>query len=366
MKQRSLLAVVTSLVAATAGLLAASPAEAAGPSGVQTTITLLGGGNYRVAATGKAPAGARVYLQDRFDEHQLWATQRSGRASNRGTFRLVTTTERSGGSYRVCVSRPGKDACSAGRSARIVKRSGDIALSDTASQLIPYETTLVTKGKLSRYLRGLPLTLQYKDVAGGKWQGLGDLASIDQSGKRFDVSFDITFPGLVSKQGLRLRVVAQGNAWVKTAKRGWNVDSYTQRSLAALPVQTGSQTQGNVVYGFVLNSPVSSAAMSPTNTIALTVPAGCGRIQAGISPDLSQPGVGPFSTLVQRNGVTAWSYDSAVPGPRTFSLDVAGGDTVSLTVTFDPAHPEWRPWFVSPFPPLVTAPKLPFALCAAP
>ena len=276
--------------------------------------------------------------------------------------------DRAGGAYRVCVARPGKDACGPGRNARIIKRGGDITLSDTASQLVPYETSLVTQGRLSRYLRGLPLKLQYRDPVSGKWQGTRGMASVIVDGALFDISFNLSspFPGLVSKQGLRLRVIAKGNAWVRSATKEFSVDSYTQRSLATLPVKTGSEIQGNVVYGFLLNSPVTSAAMSPTNTIALTVPAGCGRIQAGISQDRSLCVLGPFSALVERNGVAAWSFDSTAPGPSTFSLDVAGGDTVSLTVTFDPAHLEWRPWFVSPFQPLLTAPKLPFALCAAP
>ena len=366
MQLRSLLAVLTAVAAAAAGLVTASPAEAAGPTRVHTTIALLGSGDYRVTATGHAPRGARVYLQDRFDEHQLWATQKSARASGSGTFRLATTTDRAGGHYRVCVSRPGKDACVAGRTARIVKRDGTIALFDTASQIVAYETTDVTAGRLSRFLRDLPLELQYRDPTSGKWQGTGDLASVIVDGKSFDINLDSRFPGLVSKQGLRLRVVAQGNAWVRSATKGWTVDSYTQRPVAAFPVKTGSETQGNVVYGFLLNAPATSAAMSPTNTIALTVPEGCGRIQAGISQDRSHSDLGPFSALVERNGVTAWSYDSTAPGPHTFSLDVAGGDTVSLTVSFDPTHPEWRPWFVTPFAPVLPVPKLPFALCAAP
>ena len=126
MRPRSLLAALTALVATTAGLLVASPAEAAGPSGVKTTIVLQRNGDYRVTSTGHAPAGARVYLQDRGDAHQLWAVAKAGRASSRGTFRLTTTTGLSGISYRVCVARPGKDQCSAGRIARIVKRGGEI------------------------------------------------------------------------------------------------------------------------------------------------------------------------------------------------------------------------------------------------
>ena len=327
---------------------------------------LLGNLDYRVTPTGQAPRGARVYLQDRFDEHQLWATQKSGHASGSGSFRLATTTDRAGGHYRVCVSRPGKDRVQrrpdgADRQARrhdraVRHRFPDRRLRDHRRH----------GGAASRFLRDLPLSCSTSDPTSGKWQGTGDLASVTVDGKLFDINLDSRFPGLVSKQGLRLRVVAQGNAWVRSATKGWTVDSYTQRPVAAFPVKTGSETQGNVVYGFLLNAPATSAAMSPTNTIALTVPEGCGRIQAGISQDRSHSDLGPFSALVERNGVTAWSYDSTAPGPHTFSLDVAGGDTVSLTVSFDPTHPEWRPWFVTPFAPVLPVPKLPFALCAAP
>ena len=263
MKPRSLLAAATALVAATAGLLIASPAEAAGPSGVQTTITLLRNGDYRVTAIGHAPRGARVYLQDRFNEHQVWATQKSGHASRHGTFRLATTTDRSGGSYRVCVAQPGKDACNAGRTARIARRDGRVTLSDTASQLVPYETTFVAKGRLGPYLRGLTLKLRYQDPVTGRWHGTDQLAAVDVDGAQFSISFDPGFPGLVSKQGLRLRVFAKGSAWVRSAKKDFSVDSYTQRSLATLPVKTGSEIQGSVVYGFMLNSPVTSAAIAP-------------------------------------------------------------------------------------------------------
>jgi hypothetical protein len=363
---RSVLSGLTGLALATAGLLAAAPAGAAGPSGVQTTIVLQRNGDYRVTSTGHAPRSARLYLQDRFGEHDSWAVQASGRATTRGTFRLATTVDLTDGSYRVCVARPGKDTCSAGRQARIVKRDGEITLSDTAPQLVPVETATVTRGRLSNFLSGRPLTFQYRDPASGTWTATSSVATVSTDGQSFEVGLSNPFIGLPSKQGLRLRLVAKGNAWVRTVTKEWSVDSYAQRSLATLPVSSGTMIQGTVVYAFQIGSPASSAAVSPTNTVALTVPAGCGRVQAGVSQDLSHSGLGPYSAVVQRNGVTVWSFDSATPASTTFSVDVTVGDTVSLGVTFDPGHPDWRPWFVTPFQPAVTAPKLPFALCAAP
>ena len=368
MRPRSLLVALTALVAATVGLVVAPPAGAAsGPSGVQITTTLLSNGDYRIASTGHAPRGARVYLQDRHNEHQLWATQEMSRATSDGAFRLTITTGRSDGSYRVCLARPGQDACSPGRTPRIVKRQGKITLAHTAAQLVPYETRVIAEGKLSRVLRDRPdLKAEYFDPLSGKWLVIpsAEVTTLDHGRFRVDVGSE--FPGLTSQQGQRLRVLVRGNAYLRNAAHEWRTDSYAQRPLASLPVAAGSRTPGDIVYGFLIGSPVTSSAVSPTNTVTLTIPPGCGRVQAGVSQDLTQSGLGPYAASVARNGATAWTYDSTAPGANTFSVDVSGGDTLTLAVTFDPAHTEWRPWFVSPFQPLSTAPKQPFALCSAP
>ena len=368
MKPRSLLAAATALVAATAGLFAASPAEAAGPSHVRTTMALIKGGAHQVTATGRAPAGARVYLQDRFDEHDLFATQKVGRASSRGTFRLTTKTDRTDGTYRVCVVAPGKDPCSEGRLARLVKRTGKITLTEVAPRIVEGEASVVARGRVTRWLRLVPLELRYRDPGTGKWRPSGAFFSMD--GRRFTASFDTFSTPRVSKQGLHLRLVARGNPDIRKVAKEWTVDAYARRSLATFPVVSGSVVQSQIfVTPPIYSGPSQSEAValggtSPSNSVTLTVPAGCGRIQASTAQSALLGSPGPYTASVARNGVTVWSFDSSVPGSvRELWLDVIGGDTLTLTTSYDAARPEERPWFVKPS---MYVGSYPFALCAAP
>jgi hypothetical protein len=150
--------------------------------------------------------------------------------------------------------------------------------------------------------------------------------------------------------------------YVTKVTQEWHVMNYKRRSLSDLAMATGSRLVDTIVYGFVIGTPVTSAAVSPTDTFTVTVPPRCTRVQAGVSQNLGSgdPG-GTWSAQVQRNGVTA--YDSTTTAARTFSMDVAEGDSLTFSVSFDPAHPEQRPWFVSPYPAAATYPKLPFILC---
>ena len=111
---------------------------------MKTTIVLVKTGDHRVTSTGHAPAGARVYLQDRFDEHDNFATQKVGRASSRGAFRLTTTPDRTDGIYgsawRARQGRLQRGPVAAGRQAR-----REDHLTEVAPQIVEGETVDVAR-----------------------------------------------------------------------------------------------------------------------------------------------------------------------------------------------------------------------------
>ena len=366
MRARCLLTATVALATTCVGLGLSVPADAApagAPSHVRATIRLTGPGHYRIDATGRARAGVRVVLQDRFDEHDSWVTQKAGRATARGTFRLALgRVSDPSGSYRVCVVRPGPDACAPSGAKHIVKARGKITLTDHATQFVPNETTDVAAGRLSKILRPYSvLKLQYQSWS-ADWLPADSFAEITFDGPRFTVQL---------RQGAHLPLPFRAlrlmwrSPYVHKVTAEWGVTAYMQQPLSSGALASGSRMLGSIVYGFVIGTPVSSEAVSPTDTFTVTVPAGCTRVRAGVSQDigLGNPG-GTWSAQVQRNGVTA--YDTTTTADRTFSIDVSGGDSVTFSVSFDPAHPEQRPWFVSPYPAAAPYPKLPFILCLAP
>lgn len=372
MRPRSLLAALTALAAVTAGLLT-SPADArgGGPIGVYTTITLLKTGAHSVTSRGHAPDHARVVLQDRFNRHQVWSTVAQTRADDRGRFRMTTQFKgpRVDREYRTCVVRPGPDRCLFTGTAKIIKRDGKITLTEPASRVVDYENSVLAKGRLSRFLRGLPLEVQYRDPASGKWK-TGGSGEIAVHGALFTINFDgFNNPLGLSKQGLEMQLVARGNAEVRTVREKWTVDAYTRVSLGNLPVVSGAVLKSQVFYAFIGVAPIYSDAVAPagsggTVTATVSVPAGCIRASARVGQDVVQTSAGPFTASVTRNATVV--YDSQVNGPQSFALDVAGGDQLTLTTSYDAAHPEWRPWFLSPDPPVLGTPRMPYLLCSSP
>ena len=248
-----------------------------------------------------------------------------------------------------------------------------ITLTHHADHVVAYETAVIATGRVSPGVSKSDLVLKYRDPTTRHWRKVpGGAAHVRLRGRRFTIpTGDSTgaqgFAGLVSKQRLHLRLVAKGNRTRRTATTMWKVDSYTRRDVLTLPVLSGSMLNSIVLYGGG-GAFQGSFAVSPTDSVTLSVPQGCGRFEAGVSLDKTQNAAnsGPFSALVQHNGVTAWSYDTVTNGPTTFSVDVAGGDTLTVGVTFDHAHTEWRPWFVAPTDPTLQDPKSPFLLCANP
>jgi hypothetical protein len=360
---RRLVVATVALATTCVGVGLSVPADAGpagAPSQVRTTIRLTGPGHYRIDATGRARAGVQMVLQGRFDGHDGWVTRKAGRATARGTFHLgLARVSDPSGSYRVCVVRPGPDACAPGGPKHIVKAHGKITVTDHATQLLPDETTFIAAGRLSKLVRHPHSALIVQsDSWTGDWSR-ADFAEVTFDGPRFTVRLreGAQAPGETRSMRLIYR-----SPYVKKVWGEWAITAFIRQPISHMSVTSGSWVLGSVVYGFVNGAPVTSAAVTPTDTFTVKVPDGCTRVQAGVSQNVGSgvPG-GTWSAQVQRNGVTA--YDTTTTAARTFSLDVSTGDSLTFSVSFDAAHPEQRPWFVSPYPAAATYPKLPFVLC---
>ncbi|WP_028650117.1 hypothetical protein [Nocardioides halotolerans] len=354
MKPRSAFATLTALAAATASLLAAAPAEAAGPAAARTTITLLHSGKFRVVSAGEAPRGAAVYLQDRFNRHQVWSTVKVGRASKRGTFRLVTTTRRSGGSYRTCVARPGRDACTRGARPAVVKRTGKVTLLTTPSVLTPLGQQVVG-GEVTGWLRDQPLHLQYRHPATHKWTSVDEQSVVLQRLAGPSGFTSQPFSGIgVGALGLRLRVTTEGDRFHAEGRSApFTADSYRDIPLSELPVVSGSlDHKDNVVvepsfYVSTYSQGTAPSGSGPTNTAVLSLGEHCSAVVGGVTNDhgIFQYPTADFTASVALDGVTVFSHAS-MSDPFEFNLPVTTQHQLSLTASYDPATHWLRPWFV--------------------
>jgi hypothetical protein len=331
--------------------LGASPAPAkaaaGGPTGVKTVITLIKSG-HRVVVSGRAPAGASVYTQDRFNRHQRWAVQGSTFASSAGTFSLsFKTGERTNASYRTCVRVPGPDRCTHAKRAKIKKRSGRIVVTTKPAELKPGDYTTHVVGHVSRWLVGRAVVFQYQDAA-GTWRDTdqGQPADPTEPTPAFEFGAKpLEHPGAT----VPVRVVVPGNDEVEAvASESWTVASFRLRPFSTLHVVAGSLLHEPKLllnaYLFYSDA-VAPAGTDATNSVTLGLQA-CRSVKGAVDTDQNHAPSDPFTASLTADGAAVWSDTGTSDSPAYFNVDVTGRSQLTLTTSYDAAHPEDRPWFV--------------------
>lgn len=332
----SVAAIVTLSVLAPYTPAAGSPDRAAASlQAERTTARLLTSGQLRVVSSGRAPAGAKVKLQDRYDRHQRWATVVSGTVDRQGRYRLSETVDNRNPAprYRVCLVGTGRFACSAGHAARIIKRTGTVSLTSFPTELVPGSYQSIT-GTVSRFLRKSDLALQHRRDATAPWSAPVDrgLASISSRGE-----FSLSIQALdVGDPDLQVRIVALGTAFVRpAASAAFVVWSNVERSLTELELLGGSFLRRDVwVY-----PGISGPSISPTDTATFDLRGLCRTYGGhpfleGELYDLDPP---PYTASIALDGTTAWTKESGGPVPS-----LAGHQTITLSgSSSDPERPVW-------------------------
>jgi hypothetical protein len=250
------------------------------------------------------------------------------------------------------------------------RRHGTVTLTDKASRIVSVDSTFVVKGRVSKWLVGQRISLDYRDPATKRWVDARKAVQVTRHGKRFSISMTSSGAALpVSKQGLHVRVRVHGDRYVEPATASWRLDSYTFESLATLPVTSGSLVRRDIRIN-QSSGPITADAFAPAgtgyiNSVTLTIPAGCGRVQGGFMHDDTYSHYYAFGFGVQHNGAYVINGSTSQIGGfiTDFSFTVAPGDTITFSTTYDAAYPDDRPWISQAWDSVV---HKPYVLCAKP